>query len=675
MDTLNAIESAMRKSVLTSALSACLFLLIVAAKWATFDRYGSPMPDWDQWDAEAVELFIPWFDGDNFLSHLFHPHNEHRIVLTKLQNLALLLLNGQWDSRLEAVTNAMLHAALAVALWVCARRWVAARWHALLFVVIAALFGLPLAWQNILGGFHSQQYWLLALSFVAIVSLPYSRVWSAAWCLGVMSALLVLGSMGSGLLAAAIVLLVVVWRAATREISLRSAWPTLFFAAAILAFGLATRVEVAWHQEMKARTVHDFFFSTIHSLQWPLSGANWAAAVLWLPWLLVVWHVLASRWRGLAPGRSVGPADSYPPGAPPEAASGQVASLRIRGGQTIAALGGWVLVQVLATAYARGAGADYPASRYMDTLAFGTAVNAVAIAWLLTLAVSSWPARYAGYALGLGWMITLSLGLREVSQRNFGYELPEAKKYYFHAEANMRRYLATNDRHHLDSPAIPFPSADGLVERLAHPKLRSLMPVPIRASLPMTKSRSADCTGFIENNAVGAVWATAPRLGLSPPTPPLDDVATWGSFRPTGDGKDAKGTWQSAPLTAGLGGWLKFETAGDPGPRATGVRLTLHDAKTGELLGEVAPSRRAGDGWRAAYVRAPRVPFVIRAEDTSATEWIAFSPPVEMAPLSYWAWQANRHGRLLLYCTAGATVALALLAWQVTRRQSTRSRS
>jgi hypothetical protein len=37
----------MRKSVVTFVLGACLFLLIIGAKWATFDRYGSPMPDWD----------------------------------------------------------------------------------------------------------------------------------------------------------------------------------------------------------------------------------------------------------------------------------------------------------------------------------------------------------------------------------------------------------------------------------------------------------------------------------------------------------------------------------------------------------------------------------------------------------------------------------------------------
>src|SRR5438876_741033 len=170
------------------------------------------MPDWDQWDAEAMELFVPWFEHDHFIGHLFHPHNEHRIVVTKLQNLALALVNGQWDSRLECVVNAALHSAIAVGFWLLARRWTKPRWHAPLFFLAAALFGLPLAWQNILGGFHSQQYWLLGLSFVAIVLLPFARPWSAGWWIGAAAAILALGTMGSGFLAAAVVLLLVGFR-------------------------------------------------------------------------------------------------------------------------------------------------------------------------------------------------------------------------------------------------------------------------------------------------------------------------------------------------------------------------------------------------------------------------------------------------------------------------------
>ncbi|MGH7956721.1 MAG: hypothetical protein ACREH8_06890 [Opitutaceae bacterium] len=661
----------MRKTVLTFALSVCLFLLIVAAKWAAFDRYGSPMPDWDQWDAEAVELFIPWFEKDNFVSHLFHPHNEHRVILTKLQNLALVLLNGQWDSRLEAVTNAMLHAALAVAFWVFGRRATAPRWHAPLFLAIAALFALPFAWQNILGGFHSQQYWLLVLSFVAIVIVPYARTWSASWWMGVLSAVLALGSMGSGLLASAVVIVVLAWRLFQHEISFRASWPTLMLMATTLAIGLATRVEVPWHQEMKAKSVSDYHYSIVHSLQWPLRDADWAAAVLWLPWLLVLWRVvIAPAMRG-SENSELGAAAPPPRNVPNQREVAAPATKRA--GQIIAALGGWAVVQVVATAYARGAGADYPASRYMDTLAFGTAANALALGWLLTIRTPSRTARFAGYAMGLAWLVTFAAGLRTVTQLTIEHELPGAKKYYLQAESHMRRYLATNDPRALAYPDIPFPSADGLVERLAKPGLRKLMPVPIRAPLPMASDGSPQSTaGFKENNAVQADWEHAPRDGLSPQTTPLDFTATWGSFDSADTAANTKQTWKSAPLAAPLGGWLKFETAGDLHAGSDGVRLALHDAATGAELARVRPSRRPGDTWRAAYVRAPRGPFIVSATDVSPGAWVAFSPPVEMGTFSYYAWQATRHARLVLYFAAAATVALSLLMWFDCRKNVTR---
>lgn len=620
----------MRQRFLTVGFASALFFLIVGAKWATFDRFGSPMPDWDQWDAEAVNLFVPWFEHDHFIQRLFQPHNEHRVVLTKLQNLALVLINGQWDSRLEAVTNAMLHAALAVACWLLARRWVAARWQAALFALAFALFGFPLAWQNILGGFHSQQYWLLGLSFTAIVTLPFARAWTPAWWLGAVSAVLALGSMGSGFLAAVVVLALVAWRMWRGASTLREVWPTLALSVGLIAVGALTRVEVSYHQQLKAKTAHDFIFSILRSLEWPLRDQDWAGALLWLPWLLVACRAARAK-----------PAEES------------------RASQTIAALGGWVLVQIVATAYARGAGADYPASRYMDTLSFGALVNGIALAWCLSLPSVPRLGRMAYYALALAWVVTLGIGLRDVLERNLRYELPDTKKYYVKAEGHMRHYLATNDPKALAYPDIPYPSADGLVERLARPSLRALMPLPIRA--PLALAPAGENPAFAENDARTSDPEHPPRHGLSPATSPLDASLSWGSF--TANGPATTGTWKSAPLTPPPFGWLKFETAGDLGTSSAGVSLTLRDARSGALLATVAPSKTPGDTWRAAYVRTPRVPFVVVANDVSAAQWLAFSPPVEMGAASYWAWQATKHGLLIVYLATAATAVFGFIAW------------
>lgn len=637
---------------LTGALAGCLFLVILGAKWATFGRYGSPMPDWDQWDAEGYYLLIPWLDGNAFLEHLFTPHNEHRVILTKLQNLALTLANGQWDSRLEAVTNAILHAALGAAFWVGACRWTAPRWHAALFLTIAALFGLPLAWQNVLGGFHSQQYWLLGLSFVALLVWPFARSWSAAWWLGALTATLALGSMGSGFLAAAVVLVVVGWRLRRKETDLRSTWPTLLWAAGLVAVGVLTRVEVDHHQQLKAKTLHDFVFSALRSLQWPLRDRDWAGAVLWLPWVLVFWHAL----RRLPASAAV--ATPRPDSAPRAAASDT------RAVPILSALGGWVLVQILATAYARGAGADYPASRYMDTLVFGTAVNAIALAWLLSatrLPGQSRVARLPRYALAVAWLALFGIGTYDTAARNFRYELPDARKYYDKAEAHMRGFLATNDPAYFKHPDIPYPSAEGLLERLAHPGLRALMPVPLRAPLAFGPAEASP--GWVENDALRSDPARPSQFGLSPATAPLDTLKSWGSFGLNEPPSPGTRTWRSAPIEPPPYAWLKFETAGHLRVSAAAVSLTLQDAATGQTLARIEPSRIPGDNWRAAYVRTPSQPFTVVAQDESAAHWLAFSAPVEMGGGSYWAWQATKHGMLILTLAGAASVGLAALAF------------
>ncbi len=620
----------LRPSFLTAVYAACLFCVVLGLKWATFNRFGSAMPDWDQWDAEAYYVLIPWFEHDDFLTHLFTPHNEHRVVITKLHNLALALLNGQWDARLQAVTNAGLHSAVATALWLLARRRLAPITHAPLWLLAVALFGFPLAWQNVLGGFHSQQYWLLATSFFAIVLLPFARPNSVPWWTGAVAATLALFTMGSGLLAAAVVLVVIGFRLLRRETNFRTAWPALTLSAALVAAGALTRVEVSYHDHMKAKTLHDFFFSLVHSLQWPVpSGYDWLAALLWLPWFLAALSVLRGR------------ADFSPPSA--SSSSSSVT------GQIIVALGGWVLVQLLATAYARGAGAGFPASRYMDTLTFGAMANGLCLAWLAaSTATTTLRSVLPRLAFALLWCAPLAFGLNDLVRLNIREEMPSARRYYDNAEAHMRGYLATDDPANLAFPDIPYPSAGGLIDRLDHPCIRELMPAIIRAPLPLAPANTTPAPAgvFLENRAAHLTHLTAPHHGISPKTFPLASVTTWGSFAAS-DGPTAIGEWQSAPLSAPLGAWLKFETAGQLGESPATLSLELRDVQSGTTLASIRPSKIPGDTWRSAYVRAPSSPFVVVARDQDPARWLAFGAPVEVGRYSYLASRATKHGLLL----------------------------
>ena len=181
-------------------LPLSLFLLVFGAKLVVIERYGSDLPFWDQWAKEGEFLYAPWFEHGELWHNLFVPHNEHRIAPTLALNFSLVLAGGQWDARAQCAVNALLDSSVAAALFVWARRRLSAAWGAAGYALIAVLFGLPLAWDNVLGGFQSQYYFLAGFSLLAIHSLTAHRALSPRWFWGVAAGLAACVSMGSGFL-------------------------------------------------------------------------------------------------------------------------------------------------------------------------------------------------------------------------------------------------------------------------------------------------------------------------------------------------------------------------------------------------------------------------------------------------------------------------------------------
>jgi hypothetical protein len=93
---------------------ACAFAVIGAKCWM-IDRYGSPTPFWDQWDAEGDFLYPRFLGGTLHFSDLIAPHAEHRILATRLWSLLLLLeLEGYWDPTLQMLGAILFVLGLAV---------------------------------------------------------------------------------------------------------------------------------------------------------------------------------------------------------------------------------------------------------------------------------------------------------------------------------------------------------------------------------------------------------------------------------------------------------------------------------------------------------------------------------------------------------------------------------
>ena len=67
-----------------------VFLVVLGSKLLFIQLFGSNLPFWDQWDAEGAGLFKPYLEGTLGPEHLFASHNEHRILFTRLLELAML---------------------------------------------------------------------------------------------------------------------------------------------------------------------------------------------------------------------------------------------------------------------------------------------------------------------------------------------------------------------------------------------------------------------------------------------------------------------------------------------------------------------------------------------------------------------------------------------------------
>ncbi len=607
------------------ALAACLFFIVLGSRWAVVNRSGTDVPEWDQWDAEGLRLLAPWFQHRLEPAAFLAPQNEHRIVLTQALNFAVTLANGQWDQRLEAAINALFPALIAAGLFAFASGNLGRRWHPFAFLAIAAAYALPLSWQNVLGGFHSPQFLLIGLSFGAIGLLPRSDPGSAPWWLGAACAVLALGTLASGFFASVVVIGIVSLRRLRGEISTRKAGPTLALCAIVVAAGWFTRVSVDYHSFLKARNADDFVMTLVRNLRWPAGSAGWAAVLLWVPWAWLTGRVIL---RGDPAPRAWGTA--------------------------VAGFGGWVILQVVATAYARGAGGPEPASRYLDTLLAGSVANALALGWLWANGAKLPESRTLLALAAAGWAAVFIAGAGGVARECAAVELPYLRFYHTFCEQNVRRYVATGDPAFLRHEEIPYPFTDPLVQRLDVPELRAILPASVRVPIPLAGAAGGafiryDSRGSQSREAAPAAHPAPGPTGFSPGTYRFTDYVTWGSF---GTAAGGSSTWRSRPLSVRRPGWLKFVVAGELGE--PGLALELRDPRTDALLATVQPDRVPGETWRPAYVRTPDRPFVIAATRADPSRWFAFSEPAEMARGSHWAWSAVRHGALVAGIAAGA---------------------
>ncbi len=569
------------------ALALGLFLSIWGAKLIAIDRYGSDLPYWDQWAKEGDLLLTPWFERHELWKNLVLPHNEHRIAPTLALNLALAAAGGQWDARVQCVASAALHAALAAGLFLWALRRFSLPWALAGGAILLLATAPPIAWENVLGGFQSQFYFLAGFTLISLHLLLTAPALSLRWWSGFACGLLSLVSMGSGLLLVAPLAAVALLRLVSKTSPHRDALLTLLAAALIGGLGLWLRTPTPWHDSLHAHTVSEFLIYFARCLAWPLPHYPWLAPLLWLPWLTLLCLRLRSALRlSLSPPPTLSPSSDF-----------------------LLAAGAWVLLQIAAVSFSRAGGGGLPASRYGDIAALGLGLSFLSLAQLASIVPSR---RRTFTALGATLVALTSVCVAFATHDVLAGPLPDKKRESLASERSVQAFVLTDDYATFAKSPLPFPLPDWLARILRRPDIRAILPVSVRAPV------------------------RAEGFSVPPPEAPS------ALFERRTHTLVTAGEWRSPPLLPATLAWWKIETNGPAFTSPTSPPLTL---VCNGVSTPVAPTRPPPPShWRAAYVPGPRDLSHFLARTVSPERFLAFTEPVEMSSLSYRTWQFAQHG-------------------------------
>jgi hypothetical protein len=569
---------------------ATLLMLVFAAKLLLMRHYPLTVPFWDQWDAEARGLYVPYSECGLSWAQMFSLHNEHRVFFTRLLALVLEVVNGQWDPRVQQVANAAIHALTAVltasALWVGGQR----RRIDLVVMICAVVFALPFAWENTLMAFQSAFYFLLLFFVLSLWLTTANPAGTRQWWLGWLCALCALFTAAGGVFVPVAIAAIVGLALAHDPGEWRRSLPTLGAAGAVLSLGIiAASPALPHHEPLRATTLADFAGTLGRNLAWPWIDQPQASVLLWAPLCALAILVILRRLKfGVLERITFG-------------------------------IGVWVVLQAAAIAYGRGAGAPVPAVRYQDFLSLGFLANTMAVVvLLLERRYRHTASRRVAAGAVAAWLVLAGVGMDRLVTGAL-VDLKGWRERWSAQTSAVRRFVITRDYAEFTSrnPAeLPYPDAHSLASVLQDPYVRRILPASVRE--PVT---------LVPRVSTHAAFASG---GVYPSTTAGAGGPIWGSF--SASGNRAVGRFESEPVArCDLGGSLEFQVAGYLG--LPGLRLAVRDVRSGREV-EVRPGILAREEWQSARVSCPDGPYAIIAADDRPDYWFAFRAPAEVGRAS-----------------------------------------
>ncbi len=618
-------------------LAAALFILS-ARLWIVHD-YASPIPFWDDWDAIGEDVLRPAIRGDLSVQDLIAPHNEHRMLLTRLLALGLFHANsGQWDPLLHLSANALLHTLSAVLLMGILVRLLHRQrlWWIVLSVVVA--WGIPFGWEAATWAVCSQWYFLVLLGLLALWGLILHRPLHPWWILGALSAILACFTLASGMLIGAAVLGIQAYRLLSER--RRAHLPSLLVGAAACVAGVVLYSSVEQHESYTAGGIRDFVGALDKTLAWPLSEVDYAGLLVYSPvlGLLAMWllyrHVpqwfrsAAADTNPTPPPPPASALSTAPDGRPQAVAAPPPRFTELeRACLFVLAVGLWMILQAVVLAYGRGADASRPASRYLDAIVPGLVINLMALPLLGRLgSLARLRLRGAVTGWAVVWLVAVTLGLTHESMTAVPGGLALRRASGALQQENCRQFLIRGvplpELQHTPYTNLPYPVPHVLQSFLQNPHLRRILPPELRSS-PIPRPPDP-------NTAVFRVGAGSTFAGLA------GGEEFLGSFHvdPNDDTAAGKpvGTFRGEPIVLDPPlPMVTFQYLGRPEREGLSIRLQPVD---GPEVPEL-PLNGKRSHWQRAYAPAPPGPFRLVVTDERTDEGIGFTWPVGMGRLSW----------------------------------------
>ena len=556
-----------------------IVMLILGAKLWLIDQAGTSLPVLDQVDGEGEVVLRPWLEERLHWGNFWHPHNEHRIALTKLLALGLVAVNGQWDAYVEMLVGGLMHALLLPMLMMWLRPHIPDRraW-AFLAVVTTALWMLPINSENTLQGFQNQFYFVLWLTILQLRGVLGSDRVGWRWAGGQLCGLLALGAMGSGLLSSVAVVMVTGIEMLRSRTIHRFGVITILVSAGWIGFGWWSRNHVAAHEVMQAQSVGELFKSLWQVLTWPYLAAFAPAALLGL---VVPFRMLWLITRG-----EVSP------------------FTRMMVGLAI-----WFGLIAIATAFYRSNGVLL-SSRYYDQFYVGLFLQGLSLA---TLASARW--RWISLTI---WVASLGFALTRETTHTIQTTVVKQSILIRAQEDHVRAFLATGDEIHFTGvprDELPLPHPELLIDRWSHTVMHKIMPAAVRRPLPIPEADKAS-----QSNLPPAPY---PVIAVSPMGP---QIRPW--------------IWRSERQPATTLPVLRFRFSGGLGDPAAALSFRVI---SDQGIVEVHPDSPAEDRWKTVNVIRPNGQWWIELTDSDELQWFALTAPVEMGWASWAAEKAIKH--------------------------------